>query len=82
LSTKSFDPYIGVPDPNDPNTENSGFAMIWNYSTLAPGNHTIKVRLHNQDEEAKDSDASVTVVKFHGDFEVDSASYQRCSEDI
>jgi hypothetical protein len=54
--------------PDYPNAENSGFAMIWNYSSLTSGNHTVKVRLHNQEEETKDLDASVVVVKFHGDF--------------
>ena len=54
--------------PGYPNAENSGFAMIWNYSLLSSGDHSIKVRLHNQDGLTKDLDALVTVVKFQGDF--------------
>ena len=54
--------------PNYPNAENSGFAMIWNYSTLTSGDHSMKVRVHNQDDQTKDLDAMVTVNKFHGEF--------------
>ncbi len=53
--------------PDYPNAENSGFATIWNYSALTTGDHSLKVRAHNQDGETKDLDASVTVTKFHGD---------------
>ncbi len=54
--------------PDYPNSENSGFAMIWNYSMLTPGDHSIKVRIHNQDGQIIDQDALVTVKKFHGEF--------------
>jgi hypothetical protein len=54
--------------PDYPNSENSGFAMIWNYSMLTPGDHSIKVRIHNQDGQFMDLDALVTVKKFHGEF--------------
>ncbi len=42
--------------------------MIWDYSTLASGDHTVKVRVHNQDGQTKDLDALITVNKFHGEF--------------
>ncbi|MGD0919571.1 MAG: hypothetical protein ABSB22_24290 [Thermodesulfobacteriota bacterium] len=42
--------------------------MIWNYSTLTAGDHSVKVRVHNQDGQTKDLDALVTVNKFHGEF--------------
>lgn len=54
--------------PDYPKAENSGFAMIWNYSILTSGDHSIKVRVHNQDGLTRDLDAMVTVKKFHGEF--------------
>jgi len=54
--------------PDYPNAENSGFTMIWNYSILTSGDHSIKVRVHNQDGLTRDLDAMVTVEKFHGEF--------------
>ena len=54
--------------PDYPNAENSGFATIWNYSALTAGDHSIKVRAHNQDGQMKDLDTSVTVTRFHGEF--------------
>jgi len=54
--------------PTYPNAENSGFGGIWNWSLLSAGNHAIKVRLHNQDGQTKDLNATVTVKKFQGDF--------------
>jgi len=52
--------------PNYPNAENSGFSMIWNYSTLSSGDHSVKIRIQNQDGQTKDLDALITVNKFHG----------------
>lgn len=54
--------------PNYPDAENSGFAMIWNYSSLTSGDHSVKVRVHNQDDQTKDLDALITVTKFQGEF--------------
>ena len=54
--------------PDYPDAEHSGFAMIWNYSTLTSGSHFMKVRVHNQDGLSKDLEATVTVKKFHGEF--------------
>jgi len=54
--------------PDYPNAENSGFGIIWNWSILSSGNHTIKVRLYNQDGETEDLNATVTVKRFHGDY--------------
>ena len=42
--------------------------MIWNYSTFTSGDHSVKVRVYNQDDETKDLDALITVKKFHGEF--------------
>lgn len=42
--------------------------MIWNYSALTPGDHSVRVRVHNQDGQTKDLDALITVNKFHGEF--------------
>ena len=54
--------------PNYPNAENSGFGVIWNWSLLSPGSHAIKVRIHNQDGQTQDLDATVTVKRFHGEY--------------
>jgi hypothetical protein len=54
--------------PDYPNAENSGFGMIWNYSALAPGRHSIRVRIHNLEGLTKDLEGVFTVVKFHGEF--------------
>jgi hypothetical protein len=54
--------------PNYPNSEDSGFGMVFNYSILSSGNHTIRVRVHNQDGNTLPLDATATVKKFHGEF--------------
>jgi hypothetical protein len=54
--------------PDYPAAENSGFSTIMNYSILSPGDHIVKVRVHNQEDLAIDLNASVTVMKFHGEF--------------
>lgn len=59
---------VGNAYPGFPNAGDSGFGMAWNYSLLNSGDHAIKVRVHNQDGLAKDLDALVTVVTFHGEF--------------
>jgi N-acetylmuramoyl-L-alanine amidase len=67
-------PYGGSRDdvkdvyPQYPNADLSGFVLIINYAILSPGTHNIAVRLYNQDGETKDLTATVTVVRFHGDF--------------
>ncbi len=67
-------PYGGTRDdvkdayPDYPNVENSGFVTIWNYSILTPGQHSIRLRLHNLDGLTKDLQAMVTVIRFHGEF--------------
>jgi hypothetical protein len=62
--------------PDYPGAENSGFCVIWNASDFSPGDHKIKVRLHNLDGHTKDLEVSTTVVKFHGKF-VESISPSR-----
>jgi hypothetical protein len=62
--------------PDYPGAENSGFCVIWNASGFSPGDHKIKVRLHNLDGHTKDLEVSTTVVKFHGKF-VESISPSR-----
>jgi hypothetical protein len=66
-------PYGGIREdikeayPDYPEADRSGFALIWNYSVLSPGEHAVLVRVHNTKSETLDLDASVTIVKFHGD---------------
>ena len=67
-------PYGGSRDdvkaafPQYPNADLSGFGIIFNYSILTAGAHTILVRLHNEDGATMDLTAAVTVVGFGGEF--------------
>jgi hypothetical protein len=54
--------------PDYPDAENSGFCVVWNASDFSPGDHKIKVILHNLDGYTQDLEVSATVVKFHGEF--------------
>lgn len=54
--------------PDYPNADNSGFGVIFNYSILSSGNHTISVKVHNQDGNILPLDSTVTVKKFQGEF--------------
>ena len=54
--------------PAYPRADQSGFALIMNYSTLSPGSHTIQLRIHNQNNETVELSADVSVEKFHGEF--------------
>jgi hypothetical protein len=58
---------IGEAYSDYPESDRSGFAVIWNYSVLSPGEHTVLVRVHNARGEMLDLQGPVTVVKFHGD---------------
>jgi hypothetical protein len=53
--------------PDYPEGDRSGFALIWNYSVLSPGEHTVLVKVHNTKGETLDFHAPVTIAKFHGD---------------
>lgn len=61
-------PDVKASFPDYPNAENSGFATVYDFSSLSQGIHVIKVRAYNQDGLFKDFTVSVNVVKFHGDF--------------
>jgi len=50
-----------------PNAEKGGFALIWNYAVLTPGEHAVQVKAHNARGETLDLNSMVTVVKFHGE---------------
>jgi hypothetical protein len=54
--------------PDYPNSDNSGFGVIFNYSLLSSGVHTISVKVHNQDGNVLPLDSTVTVKRFHGEF--------------
>jgi hypothetical protein len=53
--------------PRYPKADQSGFAMIWNYSALSPGEHHVVVKLHNLKGETLDLASKVNVVRFHGE---------------
>jgi hypothetical protein len=58
---------IGAEQPQYPNADKSGFAMIWNYSAMSPGEHIVKVKVHSLKGEAKDLAATVFVNKFYAE---------------
>jgi hypothetical protein len=68
--------------PDYPEADRSGFALIWNYSVLSSGEHTVLVRVHNTKGETLDLHASVTVVKFHGDLVTTLSSDTNLSQQI
>jgi hypothetical protein len=53
--------------PKYPKADQSGFAMIWNYSALSPGEHHVVVKLQNLKGETLDLASKVNVVRFHGE---------------
>jgi len=62
---------IGETHPEYPEAEEAGFALVWNYSVLSAGEHTVGIRVHNSRGEALDLSARVSVIKFHGDVVTD-----------
>jgi len=66
--------------PEYPNSENSGFAMIWNYSILSPGYHPIQIIVHNQDGQTTNFYNCVYVSKFHGEFVINVVPGSRLLE--
>lgn len=54
--------------PGYPNAEHSGFSILFNYSILPEGPHTVKARIRNRDDQAIDLIANVFVKKFHVEF--------------
>jgi hypothetical protein len=52
--------------PDKPGAENSGFAMVYNFSQLSSGAHEMKVRIYNLDGLSKELTTSFSVLKFHG----------------
>ena len=55
---------IGAEHPQYPDANESGFAMIWNYSAMSPGEHIVKVKVHNLKGETIDLASTVLVNKF------------------
>ena len=53
--------------PDYPNADRSGFALIWNYSSLSAGNHLASVKIWNLRGEVLELAATVWVNKFHGE---------------
>ena len=53
--------------PRYPKADQSGFAMIWNYAMLSPGEHDVVVKVHSLKGEILDLASKVNVVRFHGE---------------
>jgi uncharacterized repeat protein (TIGR02543 family) len=57
--------------PMYPEAEQGGFALIWNFSLLSAGDHTIGIKVHNSRGDVLDLSAKISVIKFHGDLVTD-----------
>jgi hypothetical protein len=58
---------IAAEHPQYPDADKSGFAMIWNYSAMPPGEHALKVRVHNLKGETLDLATTVFVNRFYAE---------------
>jgi hypothetical protein len=58
---------IAAEHPQYPDADKSGFAMIWNYSAMSPGEHALKVRVHNLKGETLDLATTVFVSRFYAE---------------
>jgi len=65
---------VGGAYPNDPGSADSGFAMVFNYSTLAAGSHTLTVRAIDVTGATRDTSATVNVVRFASSYMADPAT--------
>lgn len=54
--------------PNYPDSDQSGFSMAFNYKSLSPGTHEIRVRAYDNDDNYNDAVASFTTERFESDF--------------
>ena len=55
--------YSGYPD-----SDQSGFSMAFNYKSLSPGTHEIRVRAYDNNDNYNDAVASFTTERFDSDF--------------
>jgi uncharacterized repeat protein (TIGR02543 family) len=53
--------------PGYPNAEKGGFALVWNYSSLPPGGHSIKIDIQNTKGEALNFSLNILVPKIQGE---------------
>jgi hypothetical protein len=58
---------IAAEHPEYSDADKSGFAMIWNYSAMSPGEHALKVRVHNLKGETLDLATTVFVSRFYAE---------------
>ena len=65
---------VGGAYPGYPGSADSGFAMAFNYSTLAAGAHTLTVRAVDAAGAARDASATFTVARFASAYVADPAA--------
>ena len=53
--------------PDYPNAERGGFALVWNYSSLSPGEHLVQIEVQNMKGEALSLSANIRVVELSGE---------------
>lgn len=64
---------VGNAYPNYPDSADSGFSSIFNYSNLTAGSHTFRIRVVDREGAAKESSVAFSVVKFDNPYIADPA---------
>ena len=59
--------------PNYPDSDQSGFSMAFNYKSLSPGTHEIKIRAFDNDDNYNDAVVSFNTEKFKSEFIADDS---------
>ncbi|MFO7640197.1 MAG: Ig-like domain-containing protein [Candidatus Competibacteraceae bacterium] len=66
---------VGNAYPNFPDSANSGFSAIFNYSNLTASPHTFRVRVVDREGAVKESSVAFSVVKFDNSYIADPALF-------
>ncbi len=59
---------VGNVYPDYPDSDESGFALAWNYSNMTPGEHTITARAYNANGQYSERTSRFTVMRFDKPF--------------
>ena len=59
---------VGMANPDYPDSDQSGYALAWNYSNMTPGEHTITARAYNKNGQYAERTSSFTVTRFEKPF--------------
>ena len=59
---------VGIANPDYPDSDQSGYALAWNYSNMTAGEHTITARAYNKNGQYAERTSSFTVTRFEKPF--------------